>query len=129
VSATCFPKARPVADRFHVRMNLTERVTQVRREIQKALPEAIRQTLKGCRWRLVRNVADLSEADKAKLEAMFLLAPHLSRLHPLKEDFRAIFETATDLTEAAVPLEALIVAVEVSGLTKLDSFVALLRKR
>jgi transposase len=63
VSAACFPKARPVADRFHVMKNLTDRVTTARREIQRALPEATRQTLKGCRWLLVRNEADLSEAD------------------------------------------------------------------
>ena len=100
VAEACFPQARPVADRFHVMKNLTDRVTAARRQIQRALPEAARQTLKGCRWLLVRNETDLSEADQARLEAMFRLAPDLGGLHRLKEDFRAIFETATDPAEA-----------------------------
>lgn len=129
VSATCFPQARPVADRFHVMKNLTDRVSTARREIQRGLPEAARQTLKGCRWLLVRNEADLSATDKAKLEAMFLLAPDLLRLHRLKEDFRNIFETATNPTQAAVGLEAWIARVEESALSALLSFVGLLRKR
>lgn len=129
VAEACFPQARPVADRFHVMKNLTDRVTTARRQIQRALPEAARQTLKGCRWLLVRNATDLSEADKARLEAMFTLAPDLGVLHRLKEDFRTVFETATDPTEAAPLLEAWIVRVEQSGLSALTSFVALLRKR
>src|ERR1044071_9906824 len=60
---------------------------------------------------------------------MFVLAPDLSRLHRLKEEFRDIFETASEPTQAASQLEAWIADVEVSGLSKLDSFVALLRKR
>ncbi|HZP82643.1 MAG TPA: transposase [Chthonomonadaceae bacterium] len=52
VSEVCFPQARPVADRFHVMKLLAERATTARCEIQRALPEAARQTLKGCRWLL-----------------------------------------------------------------------------
>ena len=129
VAEVCFPNARPVADRFHVMKNLTDRVTTARREIQRALPEAARQTLKGCRWLLVRNETDLSQSDKVRLETMFTLAPDLSVLHRLKEDFRDIFETASNLTEAASLLEAWITQVETSGLAALGSFVALLRKR
>ena len=129
VSAACFPKARPVADRFHVMKNLTDRLTSARRDIQRALPESTRQTLKGGRWLLVRNQADLSETDQAKLEAMFALAPELARLHRLKEDFRTLFETQTDPTEASPALETWIAQVEASGLSALLSFVALLRKR
>lgn len=129
VAEACFPQARPVADRFHVMKNLTERVTTARRHIQRALPEAARHTLKGCRWLLVRNQADLSEADQARLEAMFALAPELAGLHRLKEAFRNIFETASDPTQAAALLEAWITQVEQSGLSALTSFVALLRKR
>lgn len=129
VAQACFPKARPVADRFHVMKNLTDRVTSARRQIQGALPQAARQTLKGCRWLLVRNEADLSQTDKARLEAMFTLAPDLGVLHRLKEDFRDIFETATTPNEAAALLESWMVRVEESGLAALGSFVALLRRR
>src|SRR5581483_87057 len=75
----------------------------------------------------VRNETDLSRADKAKLEALFVVAPDLGILHRLKEDFRTLFETATDLSKAAPGLEAWIAAVEKSDLSALLSFVALVR--
>ena len=69
--SACLPNARIVADRFHVMENLNDPVTAARREIQRSLPEETKLTLKGGRWLLVHNEADLSAEDKAKLEAMF----------------------------------------------------------
>lgn len=56
-----------------------------------------------------------------------MVAPDLGILHRLKEDFRTLFETATDLSKAAPGLEAWIAAVEKSDLSALLSFVALVR--
>ena len=125
----CLPKARIVADRFHVMKNLTDVVTTARRDIQRKVPQAARQTFKGCRWLLVRNAVDLCEADRDKLQQMFALSPDLQRLHRLKEDFRAIFETACDKEQAAARLLDWVVTVEQSGLTKLAKFVGTLRHR
>ena len=63
--------------------NLPDQVTSARREIQRGLPEDTKQTLKGCRWLLVRNQEDLSGADKDKLEAMFGVSASLKQLHGL----------------------------------------------
>ena len=123
------PQAEIVADRFHVMKNLNDRVTAARRDIQGTLPEADKQTLKGCRWLLVRNEADLSETDKDKLDAMFAVAPDLERLHRLKEDFREVFETADARQEAATRLQTWMARVQASGLTKLQPFVSTLEKR
>jgi transposase len=125
----CLPQARIVADRFHVMKNLTDQVTATRRDIQRTLPETARQTFKGCRWLLVRNEADLSEADKDKLQKMFALAPNLQQLHRLKEAFRAVFETTTEREQAATRLQAWMATVEQSGLTKLAKFIGTLRHR
>ena len=78
---------------------------------------------------LVRNEADLSEADKNKLQQMFALSPDLQRLHRLKEEFRALFETPYDKEQAAGRLLDWMGTVEQSGLTKLAKFVGTLRHR
>jgi transposase len=127
--SACLPNACIVADRFHVMKNLNDQVTSARREIQRSLPEETKQTLKGCRWLLVRNYDDLSPTDKAKLDAMFCVSTSLAQLHGLKEDFRSIFETDLTPEEATPKLEAWMLAVEKSGLTKLSKFVATLKNR
>jgi transposase len=127
--SACLPNARIVADRFHVMKNLNDQVTSARREIQRDLPEDAKQTLKGCRWLLVRNHEDLSSEDKDKLDAMFAVSASLKQLHALKEDFRTIFETDLSPEEAAPKLEAWMVCVEASGLTKLCKFVSTLKNR
>ena len=125
----CLPDARIVADRFHVMKNLNDQVSAARRDLQRELPEEAKKTLKGCRWLLVRNEADLSPEEKAKLQQMFAVSPVLKQLHTLKEDFRTIFETEQTSEAASARLEAWIVAVETSGLTKLTKFVGTLRRR
>lgn len=127
--AHSLPDARIVADRFHVMKNLNEQVSLARRGIQRGLPEETKQTLKGCRWLLVRNQADLSAADKQKLEAMFSVSPELRQLHALKEDFRTLFQSELTPEEAGSKLEAWMSAVESSGLTKLSKFVSTLKHR
>jgi transposase len=127
--AACLPNAAIVADRFHVMKHLNDQVSDARRDLQRGLPEATKQTLKGCRWLLVRNEVDLSPADQAKLQQMFVQAPALGQLHALKEDFRAIFETETQREAARSRLEAWMTLVETSGLTKLTKFVGTLRRR
>jgi transposase len=127
--AAYLPHAAIVADRFHVMKHLNDQVSAARRDLQRDLPEEAKQTLKGCRWLLVRNEVDLSPADKAKLQRMFVQAPALGQLHALKEDFRAIFETEADREGAKARLERWMTTVETSGLTKLTKFVGTLRRR
>lgn len=125
----CLPNAAIVADRFHVMKNLNDQVTAARRAIQRSLPEETKQTLKGCRWLLVRNQKDLSSADQEKLDAMFTVSASLALLHGLKEDFRAIFEADLTPEEASPKLMAWMDRVETSGMTKLFKFVATLKNR
>jgi len=121
------PQALIVGDRFHVMKNLNDQVTAARREIKRSLPEDQKQHLKGCRWVLVKNEADLSEAEQAKLAAVGQAVPALAELHRLKEDFRTIFETAPSRECAAIELEQWIAQAEQTGLQRLAKFVATLR--
>jgi transposase len=127
--AACLPNAAIVADRFHVMKHLNDQVSAARRDLQRDLPEEAKQTLKGCRWLLVRNAVDLSPSDRDKLQRMFAQAPALRQLHALKEDFRTIFETETQREGAQSRLETWMTTVETSGLTKLTKFVGTLRRR
>jgi transposase len=121
------PRAQIVGDRFHVMKNLNDQVTAARREIQRSLPEDEKQHLKGCRWVLVKNELDLSEAEQAKLAAVGQAVPTLLELHRLKEDFRTIFETAPSRDCAVGELEQWIAQAERTGLQRLAKFVATLR--
>jgi transposase len=121
------PNAQITADRFHVMKNLNDRVTAARRAIQRAAPDVEKGQLKGCRWLLVKNAADLTDEEQAKLEAMFAVSPTLQRLHALKEAFRAVFETAPDRATAREQLADWIHDVEQSGLASLTKFVTTLR--
>ncbi len=125
----CLPNAKIVADRFHVMKHLNDQVTSARRDIQRALPEESKQILKGCRWLLVRNYADLSGSDQEKLAAMFAVSSSLQGLHSLKEAFRHLFEADLTPEEAGPKLEAWITSVETSGLTKLSKFISTLKNR
>jgi transposase len=122
------PNARITGDRFHVMKNLNERVTEARRVLQRAASAADQQRLKGCRWLLVKNQADLDERERAKLAELYLAAPLLGRLHQLKEAFRTICETAPDRATAAARLTAWIAEVEASGVPSLTKFVRTLRR-
>jgi transposase len=122
------PNARISGDRFHVMKNLTERVAEARRAIQREAGKEVKDTLKGCRWLLVKNAVDLTAEEQAKLAAMFVVSPTLQRLHELKEAFRTIFETAAEPVSAAERLEGWIAEVEQSGLRQVTKFVTTLRR-
>jgi hypothetical protein len=104
-------------------------VTTPRRQIQRESPEEVRAHLKGCRWRLVRNEVDLSDAQKACLQTLFLVARELGALHTLKEQFRAIFEGPLSRELTNWRLFGWIGAVERSGLAPLMRFVGTRRRR
>jgi transposase len=124
---TKLPAARINGDRFHVMKNLNDRVTTARREIQRQAAEPEKQQLKGCRWLLVKNQDDLTDAECHQLEQALTASPTLKQLHQLKEQFRLIFETAPDRTAAARQIQAWIATVENSGLKSLAAFLTTLR--
>ena len=86
------PQAAIVVDRFHVMKNLQEKMQDARRAAQRQLPQAMRDELKGLRWLLVRNYADLDAEGRQKLQRAFAIWPERAMLHGLKEEFRAFYE-------------------------------------
>lgn len=125
--AAKLPNARITGDRFHVMKNLNDRVSETRRTIQRTASPSEKKLLKGFRWLLVKNQADLDAQEQAKLAEMYTASPTLGRLHELKEAFRTICETAPDRATAEEQLAAWIAEVEASGLHGLGKFVTTLR--
>ena len=116
------PQAEIVADRFHVAQNLNRAVTKARRDIQREAPDEVKECLKGARWVLVKNQANLSEKEQAKLALLYETSAELKQLHQLKEAFRNIFESDHSRDQAALTLADWMEKVRTAGLKALDTF-------
>jgi transposase len=121
------PQAKLVADRFHVMKQLNERLTQMRRSIQRRADEATHQLLKGSRWILVKNRDELTATEEARLQEILVTCPELRTLYLLKEEFRTICEKITDRQQAERFLRAWLHKAERTGDRFLLKFVKTLR--
>ena len=94
------PHADIVADRFHVMKQLNERLSQLRRAIQKRADGTTRQVLKGSRWLLVKNRDELTPEEETHLMQVLVASPELRTAYLLKEEFRTIFDKINDPRQA-----------------------------
>lgn len=62
---------RITIDRFHVSQQLTKRLTEARREVQRGLDKEAKKELKGSRWLWVSNQENLTAEQKEKLRELF----------------------------------------------------------
>lgn len=123
---TKLPKSRLTVDRFHVMKQLNERLGQMRRKIQRALPDEKKDILKGMRWILVRNREELSTEEESRLTEVLALHPELRELYLIKEEFRCIFERVRSRDKASKFLRAWIYKARVTGNVFLLKFVGTL---
>lgn len=121
------PHATVVVDRFHVMKQLNTRLTQLRTNYQKQCTPEIQKVLKGSRWILVRNRAELSSEQEDQLTNILKLCPDLRTLYLLKEDFRTIFEKVVCREKAARFLHAWIRKAEATGDKYLARFLTTLK--
>ena len=120
------PKAQLTVDRFHVMKQLNERLGQMRRKIQRALPEEKKDMLKGMRWILVKNREELSAEEESRLTEMLVDHPELRELYLLKEEFRCIFEKVRSRDKASQFLKVWIYKAQMTGNLFLLRFVGTL---
>ncbi len=117
------PHADIVADRFHVMKQLNERLTQLRRAIQRRADETTQEVLKGSRWLLVKNRDELTPEEEAHLIQVLAVSPELRTVYLLKEEFRTIFEKINDPQQAERFLRAWICKANHTGDRYLAKFV------
>ncbi len=111
-------------DRFHVMKNFQECLTAARRELQRQLPAAEREQLKGSRWLWVTNPENLSGDERARLQALKQQFPSLGQLAEQREALRSIFEDRRVVKASAgrQRLRAWMARVRALGLRALDRF-------
>jgi transposase len=117
-------RVRITIDRFHVMQNFQDHLTAARREIQRSLPKAEAQGLKGTRWLWLTNQENLTAGELAELAALKEQFPLLKDLSDQRERLRALFEDPTIRTASHGPcwLREWLAQARQLGLKALDGF-------
>ncbi len=94
------PDATVVFDHFHVIKLYNDKLSKLRREIQREAEGPLQQkVLKGTRWLLLKNTNNLNEEknEKERLEQALKLNKPLATAYYLKEDLKRIWLQASKL--------------------------------
>jgi transposase len=121
------PKAKIVADRFHVVKQLNHQLNLLRRKLQREADKELAEILKGCRWLLLKNRAELPPKEEKKLSLILEACPELRQVYLLKEEFRTIGNKIKDKKQAERFLLAWVYKAEATGSRYLRKFVKTLR--
>jgi transposase len=116
------PHAEIVANRFHVMKQSNDAIAKIRRNLQTKAAKESYELLKGTRWILVRNHADLKTEEGAKLQAALNAFPELRRPYLLKEKFATIANRIHNRPQAERFLKAWIYEAQATGLSQLVKF-------
>lgn len=122
VVKTKLPHAEIVADRFHVMKQLNEAIAKIRRNLQAKADKTTYELLKGIRWILVRNRADLKPEEETKLQTALDAFPELRTAYLLKERFATIANKIKDRSQAELFLQAWVYETQASGIAQLVKF-------
>lgn len=120
------PHAKLVADRFHVMKQLNDRLSQLRRSVQRHADQE-GHILKGCRWLLVKNYQVLTADEQAHLQDVLAASPEIRTAYLLKEEFRTIFDNVPTRSQAERFLRAWCWKANHTGDPHLAKFVQTLR--
>lgn len=93
VGQTCFPKAKIVADKYHVVRQVFWAMENVRKNEQKRLSRKFRIYFKRSRSLMYRNPRNLTQEEKNKLSLMFEISPKLARAYYLKNKFLGVMHS------------------------------------
>ena len=93
VAKTCFPKAKIVADRYHVIRQVYWAMERVRKNEQNKLPDKFRKYFKRSRYLLTKPPEKLTDEEMNRLSLMFEIAPSLADAYRLKNEFLAVIRT------------------------------------
>lgn len=91
------PNALQVFDRFHIVKLMNDKLTELRRDLQREAEVMDRKVLKGMRWLLVKHPDHLDESknEHVRLQEALDLNRSLAVGYYLKEDLRQIWEQST----------------------------------
>jgi transposase len=124
---TNLPKAVLVFDHFHVVKLFNEKLSDLRRAVQREAEDMHKKVLKGTRWLLLKNPEDLdpTKKEKERLDEALLLNRPLAMAYYLKEDLRQIW-SQENKAAAETFLTDWVRRAEASGITIVKKFAHLL---
>jgi transposase len=124
------PRAKVVADRFHVAKAYRNCVDDLRkqeiRRIKKQLSKQEQDELKGAMWALRKNNKDLKTAEQDLLNRLFAHSPKLKQAYRYREQLTAIFDQDLSKKKALRKINSWQRRVKNSGLHCFDSFLTTL---
>jgi transposase len=118
------PDADLVLDRFHIVKWFNEKITTLRRQVQRAAKGLAKDVLKGIRWLLLKNPENLQEHDdpakdeRKRLQEALAINEPLMQAYYLKDDLRQ-FWRQKNRTAAERFLDGWLQRAEATGLTVL----------
>lgn len=114
------PEATLVFDHFHVVKLMNEKLSDLRRTLQRQAEEEQKAVLKGTRWLLLKNPQNLDQRRKEaeQLKAALELNAPLAAAYYLKEDLRQLW-SQRDKESAAEFLEGWIERARATGIRQL----------
>ena len=114
------PEATLVFDPFHVIKLMNDKLSDLRREVQREAEGSAKKVLKGIRWLLLRGSEKLDEArnEEARLRAALELNAPLAAGYYLKEDLRHLWKQ-TDKATASRFLDGWIERARATGIRQL----------
>ena len=91
------PNAKQVFDRFHIVKLMNDKLTQLRRELQREAEVMDKKVLKGLRWLLLKHPENLDESknERIRLQEALDLNKSLATAYYLKEDLSQIWQQST----------------------------------
>lgn len=95
------PDAVLVFDRFHIAKLMNDKLTQLRRELQREAEQGLdKDVLKGTRWLLLKAPDNLDDSrnERVRLDEALSLNTSLATAYYLKEDLRQLWEQPNRLT-------------------------------
>lgn len=127
--STHLSKATHVFDRFHVIKLYNEKLSQLRRDLQREATDGpMKQAIKGTRWLLVKNPENLDESrnEQQRLAEILKLNESLALAYYLKEDLREVWEQEDEVAAERHLMDWILLA-EISGVAILKNFAKTLR--
>lgn len=95
VAKRCFPKAKIVADKFHVARLANWAMEFVRKEEQKKFASCRRIYFKRSRWILLSRQYKLKDSEKIQLANLLTVSEPLRKAYLLKEEFYEILNSSS----------------------------------
>ena len=95
VAAACFPKAKRIADRYHVTRMCMWAMENVRKKEQAKLSKKFRIYFKKSRQLLMKDSKTLTDEEMDRLALMLEIAPRLADAYRIKNDFLKVMHPSS----------------------------------